>query len=232
MTGIEFAKQFVTTASEYVGEDRANSKAQIAKFLALFGLPFADDGVPVSYCAAGASYAAIKAYCLMVGILFTDANAVQVFQDTISRFASNYFLPSAACHIIRNDAMARGIYVAKGAVTPLPGWLVFYSFDGTGAPDHVEIVKSANASGLNTIGFNTSDEQLNDPDGGAIDFKSRDYTYVLGYATLYSASDYATTQALTPDNPTSLPPLAYAPHAREILTDRQQRESPLTACQN
>ena len=55
-TQSQFAAQLLKTALIYVGIDRQTDPQQISKFLALFNLPFQDDGSFVPFCAAGASW--------------------------------------------------------------------------------------------------------------------------------------------------------------------------------
>jgi len=77
-------------------------------------------------------------------------------------------------------------FQAKGAVVgkyeARPGDLVFYSFEGTGQADHVEIVIAASRDGITTVGGNTSPEhitQASQANGHGVYLRHRSYLYVL-----------------------------------------------------
>jgi len=77
-------------------------------------------------------------------------------------------------------------FQAKGAVIgkyeARPGDLVFYSFEGTGSADHVEIVVAASRDGITTVGGNTSPEhitQASQSAGHGVYLRHRSYLYVL-----------------------------------------------------
>ena len=74
----------------------------------------------------------------------------------------------------------------KGAVVgkydARPGDLIFYSFEGTGQADHVEIVVAASRDGITTVGGNTSPEhitQASQSAGHGVYLRHRSYLYVL-----------------------------------------------------
>ena len=62
-----------------------------------------------------------------------------------------------------------------------PGDLIFYSFEGNGVADHVEILEAASPAGLTTIGFNTSPDHAtgSQQNGGGCYRRHRNYLYVL-----------------------------------------------------
>jgi len=66
----------------------------------------------------------------------------------------------------------------------LPGDLVFYSFEGNGIADHVEIIVAASKDGITTIGGNTTpdhyDANAPQADGHGVYLRHRPYLYVLG----------------------------------------------------
>jgi hypothetical protein len=187
MTGQEFCQEFVTIAKEYVGIDRQDNQDQISKFLELFGLPFSAGGVNTPFCAAGASYAALKAYCNLAGIAYTPDNSIEVFKSVIPQFAPAFFTPSASCGVIKQHAIANGRYVTNTQSDNLdiqPGWLVEYNWSGGDNPQHIEIVVDAEDV-LNTVGFNTSGSVGgNQIDGGVVALKQRSYDQVVGFIKL------------------------------------------------
>ena len=77
-------------------------------------------------------------------------------------------------------------FQTKGAVVgkydARPGDLIFYSFEGTGQADHVEIVVAASRDGITTVGGNTSPEhitQASQSAGHGVYLRHRSYLYVL-----------------------------------------------------
>jgi hypothetical protein len=62
-----------------------------------------------------------------------------------------------------------------------PGDIVFFSFNGSGTADHVELLEAASAGGITTIGFNTSPDHSNgsQTNGGGCYRRHRPYLNVL-----------------------------------------------------
>jgi CHAP domain/Putative peptidoglycan binding domain len=63
-----------------------------------------------------------------------------------------------------------------------PGDIVFFSWEGNGIADHVEIVVAASKDGITTIGGNTGPEHMTDAsqyDGHGVYLRHRAYLYVL-----------------------------------------------------
>lgn len=166
----------VAVALGFVGVSRATNPDQIARMLALFGLPFAEGGVDVPFCAAGACYAFVKAFCFLTGRP-TDMASMKA---AVPAFAETYFVVSPQCSVLVEHARARGQWL-DNAQTPNPGDLVFFDFTGGGI-DHVEIVREAAAGALKTVGFNTSSKS--DPNGGAVAMRVRGMECVAGYLAL------------------------------------------------
>lgn len=182
-TSRELAEKTLTVARGFVGIGRDNSRAQITKFLNLFGLPFADaNGKPYPYCAAGASYSLCKAYALLTQKVFTPANSVEVFQGLLKPINKNYLLLSPSCGVMISEARARKQWVS-GVKGIQPGCFVFFDWQKDGRADHVEIclepLASADDLNIRTVGFNTSSENLSD--GGAVAEKTRAVSHIFGY---------------------------------------------------
>ena len=63
-----------------------------------------------------------------------------------------------------------------------PGDLVFYSFNGNGQADHVEIIVDASKDGITTVGGNTSPDHAltaSQANGNGVYLRHRPYLYVL-----------------------------------------------------
>jgi hypothetical protein len=94
---------------------------------------------------AGLSYAACKTYCILHNINFNAENSVEVFKTAKNKVHDEYFLPSASCGFIMQDAQKKGTWVYKHDVTDRskiqPGWLVLYNWKGGTWPDHIGIVE-------------------------------------------------------------------------------------------
>ena len=74
----------------------------------------------------------------------------------------------------------------KGAVVNKydgkPGDIVFFSFEGNGQADHVEIIIAASKDGITTVGGNTSPDHAlsaSQQNGGGVYLRHRPYLYVL-----------------------------------------------------
>lgn len=181
-----WALHMLSTAKGYVGEDRAHNKDQISKFLGLFGLNFADvNGTPYPFCAAGVSYCAVKALADVRKVPYTAENSVNVFRTLLDGLQAEHFKPSASCGEIVDDAKKRGNWYGPTRPAHLlqPGWLVFYDFAKAGYADHVEIIKFAQVSITDNVGFNTTNE--NNANGGAVALRTRGYGSVFGYVKTY-----------------------------------------------
>ena len=182
----KLAAHAIEVAQGYVGIDRQTDKPQICKFLALFGLDFADeDGVPYSYCAAGMSYAFCKAYADLAGIVYTPDNSVGVFKQVRLQIDASVFRTSASCGAIARDAIQHGTWLENSAsdhVDIEPGWLVMYNWSGREDPEHVGIVIAADDQ-LHTVEFNTGDR--NNANGGAVQLRTRGYDCVVGFVRTY-----------------------------------------------
>ena len=184
-----FALKTLSVGGGFVGTTRAKDYEQIARFMGLFGLDFADsNGKPYSYCAAGVAYAACKAWAFLhTPQLATDPASLRLYKDNV---AAHYFLPSASCRVMIEDAKSRGIWERRGQIAPgeaSPGWFVFYDWQGDGTADHVEIVRASNPQELRTIGFNTTEPGRDGAqgNGGAVARRVRAYDKVFGYIKLY-----------------------------------------------
>jgi len=180
----DFQAKFIATAKSYLGINRDNNLPQIAKFLALFNLPTKQDGAWVPFCAAGASYAAVKTYCDMTNVPYTADNSVQVFKKYLPVIKNLYFYPSPSCLQIKQDAVSRGTWTTSktGVVS---GCLVEYNWEGGDVPHHVGIVESLSSDHLNTVEFNTAvPAGGNQSNGGEVAQKIRNYNCVVGYVKL------------------------------------------------
>lgn len=166
-----FGTLLIEQAKGWLGKSRANDRDDIAKLLALFGLPFAYQGNPVPFCAAGVSYLASRVYADATGGGF---DLVSFLPDV----DHHHFVPSPSVWDMFYVAMGKRRWVDAKPKTLIPraGWLVVYDF-GKGA-DHVGIVEAADGSTLTTIEFNTVPEnaQGSDANGGAVARRHRKYT--------------------------------------------------------
>lgn len=183
--------EFIETAKGYIGVDRQKNEYQISMFLALFDLPFQTvPGQPIPFCAAGVSWSACKAYCIINHIPFDPNNAVTVFKSVIGKVDFDHFKPSASCGVIRADAIQFNRYLTNQYTTTnniniLPGWLVMYNWDEEWNPEHVGIVLDAEDV-LHTLEFNTSGTyEGSQIDGGGVFLKTRNYDEVVGFVKTF-----------------------------------------------
>ena len=177
-----FPQLLLKEAIGYLGINRENDLTQIAKFLELFDLPTKQGNSWIPFCCAGASYAACKAYCVLNNIQFTADNSVEVFKTHLPQVKAHYFLPSASCGFVMQDAQKRGTWLPKNTTETInPGDLVLYNWAGGTWPDHIGIVENK-ANELHTVEFNTS--TANNINGGAVSRRTRNYNCVLGYVKL------------------------------------------------
>lgn len=167
-------------ARGYVGEGRLNDRAQVARFLQLFGLPYAQGGAGTPYCASFVSWCAAKALAELKGIEIDEAGAVEELQHVLPLMRQGYFLPSPSVTAIAEDAMKRGTWVAKGSgeAGPDPGWLICYDFGG--CDRHIGIVGSVEAGMLRTVEGNT----CSGGHAGMVAEKQRTWAPVWGFVRL------------------------------------------------
>ena len=176
-----FIEEYMKVAINYIGVSRKTNLPQVAKFLALFNLPTKMGGKWVPFCAAGASYAAAKAWCNVVGIPYTPENSVKVFQKALPALKAAFFLPSPSCYQIRDNAVARGTWTTKDADAKR-GYLIEYNFAGGSFPKHVGIVETPKSTSIETVEFNTS--TADNINGGAVARRKRSYNSVIGYVKI------------------------------------------------
>ena len=78
---------------------------------------------------------------------------------------------------------ARGLFKARGTYIPKPGDYIVFDWDGNGLSDHCGIVESANASTINTIEGNSSDQVKRKT-------YSSSYSCIMGYGVInYNSGD-------------------------------------------
>jgi hypothetical protein len=174
------AARMVALAQGFVGISRENDREQIAHFLALFGLPFAEgDGTPVAFCASGLAWCACKAWCELAGVPFTSADAVSVFRGVLPAVSAHFYTPNPSCSAMQEAAEKSGQWLDVDAIdgdtTIKAGWLVLYKFSDTDR--HVEIVTADNGDTIDTVGFNT----CSDGHSGVVARKQRDWSSIWGY---------------------------------------------------
>ena len=175
----------------YIGCSRATTPGQIARFCNVLGFPFRNPqtGAYTSYCDLGIAYSTLHAYCDLVGIPYTEDNAVEVFKAQLGTVAEIYFPLSASTHATRDAAIARGQWLdagdceGPGGVTIQPGWWALYSWPDDGEPDHIETVEHDMGDRIQFVAFNTSD--INAINGGAVARKERPWNHILGFVTTY-----------------------------------------------
>jgi hypothetical protein len=181
---IKYRELLLKTAAEFIGVSRQNNLMQVARFLDIFGLPTKLDGKWVPFCAAGLSYAGLKAYCDFASIPYSAENAPEVFKTRIGNLQVNFFYPSPSCGFIMNHAKQKGNWIDKKDSANqqiLPGYLVLFNWKGGEWPDHIGIVEKYEDK-LHTIEFNTSDsDNIN---GGSVARRERNYDCVLGYVKI------------------------------------------------
>lgn len=173
----ELRAHLVKVAQGYVGESRANDPGQIGRFLGLFGLPFAENGAPLAFCAAGASWSACKALADLCQIRYDANSAPRVFQaEALPRVNNWMFETSASVSNLAHAAMTRGWWSAPGPdVTARPGDLVCFTW--ASGDHHVEIIAEDDGQTFKTVGFNTTDCAGH---SGVVADKQRRWDYVWG----------------------------------------------------
>jgi hypothetical protein len=177
----------LSLAKGYVGVSRATDPQQVGKFLAVFGLPFADANGPVAFCNAGFGYSTLKAYCDLMGIPYTAGNAVQVFKGVLPVVRRDYLYLSASCEETRQDAIRRGIWLDTGdcdaGVDILPGWAVLYNWEGGSVAHHIGCVSDDGGDVITDVEFNTSNQS--NGNGGTVATRQRSYGSILGFIKTY-----------------------------------------------
>jgi hypothetical protein len=166
--------------------NRGDNPDRVTEYLALLGFPFAENGTPTPFCAAGLVWATCKAFCDLNGISYTDANRLNVLKGVLPEVDRLYFKPSASCPAILGDARVRRSFL-DSTVPAQPGYLVFLNFDGDPTfPAHMGIVETLVGRTLHTIEFNTSGTSgQNHVDGGFVTRKARLSQFVVGYVRTY-----------------------------------------------
>lgn len=166
----------------YVGEGRYNDQEQVAKFLELEGLSFADSsGHPYAYCISFLCWSWCKALAVLMEIPFTPDNIVQVLHEQVRPIlVEHFFTPSALCTDVISDLQRHGRWLSKDdaiaqGVTLVPGMPVFYEFSP--GDHHAETVTEDNGDRFKTIGGNTTDGVHS----GMVADKVRNYDPVLGF---------------------------------------------------
>ena len=124
------AQQFIDACAEEIGYSRWNDEEAGTKYgrdyATRHGAVFGQSGVP--FCDMGMTYCLRK-----VGI--TDFDSA--------------YVPARV-----NTARARGWLIETGAARP--GDMVTFDWHDDGEDDHIGVVESVDADGVNTVEFNTS----------------------------------------------------------------------------
>lgn len=172
-----FLTNLVTVADKHVGNSRENARERIAEYLDVFELPFAADGKSTPFCAAGVVYAAAQHYAQQYKINPKTSGLRSVLAE-IDRY---HFYPSPSVWDMVNVAKGKRKWKAFASqLTPKPGWLVVFDWKRRGNADHVGIVAEKSGAVLNTIEFNTSDD--NPSNGGRVARKKRPFDKsILGF---------------------------------------------------
>jgi CHAP domain len=121
-------------------------------------------GIPnESYCAMGISWC------------FAQANASHLVAAQTPKGFS--YCPAGLTWFQKNKRIV-------DKYSGLPGDIVFFSWNGNGVADHVEIIEAASKDGLTTVGFNTGPESYsgNQSNGDGVYRRHRPYLYVLAIA--------------------------------------------------
>lgn len=179
----------------FIGVSRASDPAQVAKFLAIYGLPYADpSGSPYAFCDAGAGYSWAKAFLEKCNVPFTADDIIYTMQQVMGVIDKNYWKLSASCEVTRQDAIARKIYVPKAEVTDhttIPdNWLAFYNWEGQDVAHHVGVTIKGGQTFLSDVEFNTSGDTTvagiqQETNGGCVAIKDRNVQFLLGYLQTY-----------------------------------------------
>jgi Putative peptidoglycan binding domain/CHAP domain len=154
--GSAIGRRALREASRWVGtrEDPAGSNRTP------FGVWFGLDGVP--WCNIFVSY------CFAIGGGYTIARG----------FRSAGCTPRGCAYVPSTEAWLRATGMWLGRVTPLPGDVAIYNWDG-GAPDHIGIVESAGGTSFTAIEGNTAVGA--DANGGEVMRRRRNLGEVDGF---------------------------------------------------
>ncbi len=158
----DFPGLLITTAKRFVGVNRSNNHDQVADFLEVFNLPFeqrmAPHGElkPLAFCAAGVGYTAAIGYLSQWGEQYDDLHKMDAIRGALPELDHYHFYPSPSVADMYYVALGKGRWVARGAKSPEPGWLVVYDWKRRQHQDHVGIIQAVEANRLHTIEFNTS----------------------------------------------------------------------------
>src|ERR1041384_577485 len=172
-----FGAGLIEQASTWVGKGRSNAKDEIAKLLKIFDLPFAIDGKPVPFCAAGASYVAAQIYARRY-VKEDSKLTPEVVAEYLGDIDHHHFAPSPSVwdmyFVARGKRRWKDAEPAK--VAPKPGWLVIFDF--VKGADHVGIVERYEPGTVHTIEFNTVPENAvgSEANGGMVARRRRRYT--------------------------------------------------------
>lgn len=166
-----FGQALLAEASKYVGENRQNATAQVTEFLALFDLPFAMNGKVVPFCAAGLSWVSATLYARQAKMPLMNG-ALRNYLPDLDHY---HLYPTPSVLSLKEVALGKQRWVARGEKTPKTGWLVVYNWNGGPKPSHVGIVDHLDGSSLHTIEFNTS--SANDSNGGQIARRVRPFNH-------------------------------------------------------
>jgi len=169
------------------GVSRKHRASQVVEFLNIVDF----DNLETPFCAAGVSYAACRAYCDLpvseaYGSDITDKRINQ-FKSKLTTIYAHYFFPSALVRVIKAAAVKKGNWLDR-SVSPLPGWPVIFSWDGTSAGNHIGLVESAKKgeSFITTLEYNTAVLSGSQRDGGHVARKQRPLDKrILGYVKIY-----------------------------------------------
>jgi hypothetical protein len=181
-----FALELLNVCAEYVGIDRENNLDQVSRFLKLFNLGTRDGKRWMPYCAAGLSFAAAKNLCNLSAIEYEADNAISIFKAVLPTLRNRYFLPNPSCYRIRDFAIKQKKWLPNSAYNRSlvkPGYLVLFQFDSDTLPDHIGIVRSIDSNSVQTIEFNTGDQD--NTNGGAVAKKDRPFNVIQGFIKLY-----------------------------------------------
>ena len=190
LRALELSKSF---AASSVGRHSVPPD-QVREFLALFGfgLRYDNSDVYVPFCAAGVSYAACRAFCdvapkqaYIPESIGYHEQRLNVFRKRLREIRKHYFFPSPAVRLIKADAEERKAWM-PASVTPLPGWLVVFSWKGSSA-NHIGIVDAVENDRLHTVEYNTATVANGDQRNGglvAVKIRPRNNT-VLGFVRTY-----------------------------------------------
>jgi hypothetical protein len=148
VTGEQLRIETLKIAEEYAAaglvSNDADRGAEVDKIENLFGT----EGEP--WCAMFVLWCAIKA------IVYNAKPGSDISFGLAKRMLGQDIIPSPSCGALVADAKRRGIWKDGHADLQKGDW-VFYDWDGTGTPEHVEIVVTySGGSVMNTVGGNTT----------------------------------------------------------------------------